>query len=331
MPFTYECAGCGKPVITKMRKHSRVFCTRECYQQASIKHPDRECAGCGRMFNPRRGSRSGSRLGTPNRSYCTYECWTASVITKECHFCGSEFQAKAFGEHNYRFCSDECKRLGGRHASCERCGKSFPVQKPFKRRFCSEECRRPPVYITCRNCKRTVRVIPFYAENGRQFCTVACYRRFNGETRLEARIRCALDTLGVEFEQEYAVGKWSIDFANARHRIAIEADGDYWHSLTAERDARRDEHLTRAGWRVVRLGESEVNSTRDLGAFILDRLRAATGLDSADLASPAGGPARVLIDGHSRPAFHLNHVRVGHIRKSGPVEGQLPLWGDGAA
>jgi len=284
MPFTYECSGCGKPVVTKMRKHSRVFCTRECYQRASIKYPDRECAGCGQMFNPRRGSRSGPRLGTPNRAYCSYECWAVSVTAKECAACGSEFPARRLGPRNSRFCSAECRKAGDRHANCERCGERFPVQKPFKRRFCSEECRRPPVMINCRNCEKEFRSQP--SAGTRQFCSVACYRSFGGETKLEARVRLALESLGIEFRQEYDAGRWSIDFALIGPRIAIEADGEYWHAATAQRDAMRDAELGRTGWRVVRLPEREVNDARDLGAYILDRLRKVTGLGLADIAPP---------------------------------------------
>jgi very-short-patch-repair endonuclease len=282
VPSTYECSGCGKPVIRPGRVKRRVFCSADCYHRSTIVHPDRECPGCGATFSPSESSRSGPRNGNPNRAYCSRECYDASranTVTKTCPVCGSDFTVKACIAHRYRVCSIACKTADTIYVDCERCGRSFRAEKHLNRHYCSEECRRPPVYITCRNCNQTVRVVPFYAENGRQFCSFACYRGFVGETALEMRVRLALESLGVEFRQEYGIGKWSIDFALTGPQVAIEADGDYWHSVTAERDALRDAELERGGWRVVRLPERAVNSASDLGAYICKRVRDVTGID----------------------------------------------------
>jgi len=288
VPFTYECEDCGKPVVKPVRNLKRAFCNRACYHRSRIEHPDRECPQCGVTFNPRTGSQP-KRRGRPDRTYCTRECYDASRanrVTKTCPACGNDFTVKACIANRYRVCSHACKTADTIYVDCERCGKRFRAEKHLNRRHCSEECRRPPVYITCRNCEQTVRVVPVYAENGRQFCSFSCYRSFVGETALEARVRVALEGLGVEFRQEYGIGKWSIDFALVRQRIAIEADGEYWHIITSERDAKRDAELARVGWHVVRLPELDVNNARDVGAFILDRLHEVTGLGLADIAPP---------------------------------------------
>lgn len=286
MPFTYECAGCGVPVVKEVSTLKRAFCTNECYHRSTVKHPDRECPQCGKTFSPRKGSRSGPRTGNPNRAYCSRECYDASranSVTKACPVCGNDFTVKACIADRYTTCSMACKTASTAYVNCERCGRRFANTDPkrLNRHYCSEECRRPPMILTCRNCGEEFREVPSAAH--RQFCSLACYRKFGGETMLEARVRLALESLGVEFTQEYGTGRWSIDFALVAHKIAIEADGTYWHTITAERDVRRDAELKRAGWRVVRLPEQDVNDARNVARLVCDRVRDVTGLDLADL------------------------------------------------
>ena len=294
MPFTYECAGCGVQTIKprQVKNPDRAFCSMGCYQRSTIKHPDRECLGCGMTFNPRKTGMPG-RLNNQNRKYCTRTCFEASVRKwLECERCGKRFEV----------------------------GRGIPGTRQHKQ-YCSAECRWPPTYLDCKTCGGRFRVTPSRAGTGAQFCSLACYRKYTGETMLEARVRMALENLGVGFVQEYAVLGWAIDFALIPHKVAIEADGDYWHSISIERDTRRDAVLERAGWRMVRLSETEVNATRDPGQLILDRLHAATGLELADVAS----------DGETRSqqhrVFRLNHRRLRRIRMTrSPMDGQIALW-----
>lgn len=275
MPFSYACDGCGKQFTAKLRQRgARAFCSRDCYHQATIIYPDKECRKCGVTFSPRSGPRSGPRIASSDRTYCSATCYQASRprVTKTCPECGKEFTVSATNARRYRVCSNACKVANAIYVNCQRCGKRFNNSDARKRtrHFCSEECRRPPVIIACRNCAKQFRKCP--GEDSRQFCSLSCYRSFVGETLLEARIRVALESLGVPFEQEFAVGRWSIDFALVGQKIAIEADGDYWHKLSSARDKRRDARLGLAGWRTVRLAEKDVNSALNLPRLILDRV-----------------------------------------------------------
>jgi very-short-patch-repair endonuclease len=58
----------------------------------------------------------------------------------------------------------------------------------------------------------------------------------------------------VPMREELRMGRWAIDIALTEHRIAIEIDGTYWHSLPgiAEKDARKDAFLRARGWVVER-------------------------------------------------------------------------------
>lgn len=311
--FTYECVRCGK-LTTRRRKMSgrRVYCSPECRELGRV-HADRECPQCGETFNPR----TGRRAGNAEAIYCSHKCYMARLsnqVAKTCPVCGRDFQVRASEAGSYSVCSMECRRKDTSYVNCERCGKRFVDDSRRQRRHCSEECRRPPVMIACRTCGREFRKVASDAD--RRFCSLSCMRHFMGETQLEARIRVALEILGVGFVQEYTVCRYSIDFAVPQHKLAIEADGDYWHRITAARDARRDARLAAAGWTVVRLAECDVHAAPDLGRFILARVHEATGLELPDLIGPALRGTR-----QARPAFQL---RARRLRQ--PSKDQMPLW-----
>lgn len=270
-----------------------------------------DCARCGEPFGA-------SYLVKGDMAFCSMECRSgARMITRTCPVCGRDFTIPLSNEDRYQTCSAACKNADTEYANCERCGKPIPPRgRRFRRRHCSDACRRPPIMMACHNCGREFRT--HESDVNRRFCSIPCVRQFMGETRLEARIRVALELLGVGFTQEYPFGRWSIDFAISKHKVAIEADGDYWHTILAARDAQRDARMNAAGWTVVRFAETDVNSARDLGQFILARLCEATGLELADITGPAVTGSR-----QARPVFRLR----GRKDRQRPAKGQMPLWG----
>ena len=54
---------------------------------------------------------------------------------------------------------------------------------------------------------------------------------------------------------EHRVGRWSIDLALPQLALAIELDGEYWHSLPnmVAKDIRKDAYLRSRGWTVCRI------------------------------------------------------------------------------
>lgn len=265
MPFTYACARCGNPVERHARaKLPRVYCSRACCYADKATVPLRPCRVCGQDFKPKGGS---------DRPYCSracYEATRAAKVIKTCTVCGKDFAVIPSNANRYTACSVACKTAETKYVDCERCGTRFRAEKHLNRRFCSEACRRPPVFIDCLTCGAGFRREPSAAT--RRFCSFACYRRFRGETTLESRVREALAALGIRFEQEFAVGRWSIDFALIELGIALEADGAYWHEASVTRDRKRDAALETAGWRVVRLAERDVKAAADVGTLIHERI-----------------------------------------------------------
>jgi very-short-patch-repair endonuclease len=57
---------------------------------------------------------------------------------------------------------------------------------------------------------------------------------------------------GVWFRRQVVIGRYIVDFAAPSARLIIEIDGAY-HSLRRSADARRDRHLSRRGYRILRL------------------------------------------------------------------------------
>ena len=101
----------------------------------------------------------------------------------------------------------------------------------------------------------------------RQFCTFSCYRAYQGETSIERTVRLALDSLGVEYEQEFPVGRRSIDFYLPDLNSALEVDGQYWHQ-DESKERRRDITLENQGINVIHLGEADIKGAMDLPRLV---------------------------------------------------------------
>jgi len=76
-------------------------------------------------------------------------------------------------------------------------------------------------------------------------------------------IRCK--RLGVAFKRQVPIGNHIADFAAPGIKLAIEIDGGY-HVNRAAADARKDRHLRRAGYRVLRIPAELV--MRDIAAAV---------------------------------------------------------------
>jgi len=56
---------------------------------------------------------------------------------------------------------------------------------------------------------------------------------------------------------------WVIDFAFPAHKLIVEADGIYWHSLpnVQAKDARKDADLTQRGWTILRFTGDDIRAS----------------------------------------------------------------------
>lgn len=179
-------------------------------------------------------------------------------------------------------CSRECaaKARPQTFAKCERCRRRFGPLSHLKRRFCSKECayasRRGTVPPHLANQPHPERIprkrclkcgARFVAYGWRRqavaiYCSHHCYLRNRRVSTVEAMVASELARLKVPHQAQVRVGRWTVDFVIGG-RIALEVDGDYWHSLpgVTARDQRKNRHLRKAGMYVFRIREHRVRKS----------------------------------------------------------------------
>lgn len=106
-----------------------------------------------------------------------------------------------------------------------------------------------------------------------QLLAVYAHQNRTAPTESEAKLWRALRAcqLGVRFRRQVPpLGKYVVDFLAPEVKLVVEVDGGY-HAGRAAADARGDEDLRRAGYRVLRLkcggGDARVGCGGAAGAF----------------------------------------------------------------
>lgn len=85
---------------------------------------------------------------------------------------------------------------------------------------------------------------------------------------------------GAGFRRQVPIGPYVVDFVSHAHRLVVEVDGGH-HDIPARRDhdRKRDAFLTEAGYRVLRVWNSEVIEEMD---GVLHRIGVAMGVLHAE-------------------------------------------------
>lgn len=259
---TRACRHCG--VEFTPRHHNHRVCSPYCCKQHGPRVTIIACEICGASVPvvPSRAKRT---------RFCSRTC--ASIghrrpVLIHCLHCGKEFQINRSQQSVKRYCSKACKFAGLNvqdTRTCAWCQKSFKVSRTKDDRFCSKPCwyadtKSKRITKECLTCGTTFDVVQSQATIAR-FCCQPCFFKYRGDTTLEERVRMALNALGIKFEREYPISRYSIDFYLTDYHIALEADGEYWHRIAAERDARRDAFLLKRGITTVRILETEITDT----------------------------------------------------------------------
>jgi very-short-patch-repair endonuclease len=84
-------------------------------------------------------------------------------------------------------------------------------------------------------------------------------------TNIENQFRYALLRKGLDFIEQANIGPWSCDFLLPDHKIVIEADGEYWHSIpkTIMKDRRKDLWLRSKGYSVLHFEGKRISADPD--------------------------------------------------------------------
>jgi len=78
-----------------------------------------------------------------------------------------------------------------------------------------------------------------------------------GEIKLWSEVLRARGFYGYQFNRQYIIGHYIVDFVCRKLKLVVELDGRS-HQFKTEQDALRDQYLHDLGYRVVRIAESEV-------------------------------------------------------------------------
>ncbi|MCK4663439.1 MAG: DUF559 domain-containing protein [Bacteroidales bacterium] len=62
---------------------------------------------------------------------------------------------------------------------------------------------------------------------------------------------------GYQFNRQFAIGNYIVDFISRKLKLVIEIDG-YSHNFTLERDIAKDKYLKKIGYAVLRFQEKEI-------------------------------------------------------------------------
>lgn len=92
----------------------------------------------------------------------------------------------------------------------------------------------------------------------------------SGYTSIELLVRDFLDENNIEYQHNKKVGRFHVDFIV--ENVAIECDGDYWHSKSGakEKDEKKTRYLQGQGYVVLRfLGSDLINNFNDCKDKIL--------------------------------------------------------------
>lgn len=273
-----QCERCGKTYTVRANTASvQRYCSKRCGKPLRI---EQKCAACGKiMLLP--PSRKASHF------FCSKECMSMQCIPKECIECGKPFLDT--GKNIGKFCSNDCRLARNRREqvhkkcpttehTCEHCGKKY--QSRYKRqRFCCQGCKathqgsgkdngmwKDEVSFTCKRCGKEKWVKP-----GRvlTYCSKDCWdkdraeRRYDDQrTTIEVAIAELLSSMNVAFWEQYPVDWYTCDMFLPKYNLIIECDGDYWHNLpkSKTRDKRKDGHLAKLNYKVLRLPESKIRT-----------------------------------------------------------------------
>lgn len=200
-------------------------------------------------------------------------------IQKVCENCSNSFTVPP-SLNARRFCSYACNLKHRQktgiwpiqkdriEVKCEVCGGLSLVTKSKKgQRFCSQKCMlvwRAPIisakryqiethaHLVCEWCSSEFTTPRSRIKDGRgRFCSRTCrasyvtHRCQSRVSAVETKFADALEAKGLKFLRQHRIGRWTVDIYFPSHGLAVEFDGEYWHSLprVIEKDGRKTKSL----------------------------------------------------------------------------------------
>ena len=235
------CKNCGKEFDARYSTEQQDFCCRDCYWEYRRNHNDSEY---GDIFENRK---------------------KASRETRKCEMCGKEFEV--YKKTKKRFCSDECrvlyqnteefkekrfstmlkkygKKSVGNGITPERLEEYETNRKLKYQELCDnsdleilEYLDRHILLVKCRKCgKEFVTNNLSYVHHDKIYCKYCSNEYKDYKPAIE--IYSILDELGIDYvkNDRTVIKPYELDVYIPSKKLAIEIDGNFWHSELCGKD-----------------------------------------------------------------------------------------------
>lgn len=215
------------------------------------------------------------------------------LIDKICLHCGIQFQCASGGQNERIFCSKLCSNSHRKPSEEAKEKISNTLTKFFQEKNVNNDsyiCANNIMYIECLHCKK---LFPFYNKK-LKFCSKVCsssHHVHSQETKDKMRnsqiqliendnhigwrsssrknkqpsypeqyVIEILNNSNIEYEREFKVKRWFIDFADVNRRLALEIDGKQ-HDLPKRQasDKLKDQFLIDNEWKILRIRWEKVS------------------------------------------------------------------------
>lgn len=192
--------------------------------------------------------------------YCKHKFQNRNIekVIVTCSNCGEKLERNKYliGKQDNFFCDKNCEsRFREKEANdirfCETCGKEFKCKKGDKLRFCSVGCqgiwqskyrsgKNHPSYNhsvpdemrvkNCEHCGKEIICEPAEFDKTK-FCSKSCMLKGMKFSMTSPHILICdiLNSLLIEYETEYRLGRYSFDCFVKTNELAIEIMGTYFH------------------------------------------------------------------------------------------------------
>lgn len=287
------CPACGKDYEPTFA--TQKYCSRECRSEGQRKTETRICLTCNRPFEARPSAQ---------KKYCCADCFHNRDQTNNkkkypiciCTVCGKSFERKrkeSTGKYCSRACSDKADKSAPRRQPriakiCPHCGKEFTTLPYKETTCCSRKCanletaktqvgaahplHKDKIEMKCKVCGKVCYVKPSLV-NRFGACSKRCAAFLSQQAQprissVEVILYNALVYAGLSPIQQYPIPPYTIDYAFPSHKLAVECDGDYWHSTPwqVKKDRQRDGYLRKNGWSTLRIKEKQIKT--DIAACV---------------------------------------------------------------
>lgn len=193
-----------------------------------------KCDWCGKLI-----CKSKWNYDKSKHHFCNIECRDKFVHKehweiRKCEVCGKEFECKKISKQ--RFCCIKCqgkwhgeqikkeKKDSKTEVECEYCGKKFYV-RPYRVRStkhltCSLDCKNK---LFAEITSKTEEWSKIAQKNSSKSALSL------GQTRPQLKINELLDSIGIQYINEYNITYYSVDNYLPEYNLFIEVMGDFWH------------------------------------------------------------------------------------------------------